>query len=119
MDDDKLDREAASLGVKISKVTIGGGKGVKNPEAELKRHEGLIRQRTENRIKKKKAKPVSPMQARKVLLTARLASTSIYTREQVRQMKFELRAIKNKSWKMGMRAPKKESVFQEVMNMPG
>lgn len=126
--DDKMEREAKSLGVTTSKVTIGAGKAIKDPVAEAKRHEALIRQRTLNRIEKKKAKPLTPMQARKKLLTTRLASKTEYTQEQVRQMRFELRAIKGKNWeppnidkegvKSGTRAPRKKSGYEAIMAMP-
>ena len=125
--DEAMDREAASLGITASKVHVGAGKGIKDPIAEAARHAGLIKKRVENRIKKAKKADLSPKQARKKLLTARLKTDRIYTPEQVRQFKFELRAIENDTWfepkrrldgKVNcVKAPKGQSNFEKIMNM--
>ena len=126
-DDEALAREAATLGVTVSRVTISTSPTIKNPQAEADRHAALVKQRTKKRIEKAKKPAKTLVQARKAFLTARLGNTGWMTLEQIRQCKYELSVIKQGNWFAPttgndgrvncIRAPKKLTPYEKVAAM--
>jgi uncharacterized protein involved in exopolysaccharide biosynthesis len=96
--DTNIDEEAKRLGVNKSRISFLGSKS-KDPGKEMKVHNDMAEKRVKNRIDKAKAKKLSKVEARKKLLKTRLKSKStMYTREQRQQMRWELKRIEDGSW---------------------
>ena len=110
----RLNEEAATLGIKRSKIRTQGAK-VKDGQAEAVRHAKLADKRLENRIKKAKAPKKSPQQIRKRYLLAKLSHRQDYPKAQIAQARWELDRIDRKKWKPGQRMPKRKSVYDEIM----
>jgi len=96
--DAELEAEAKRLGVKKTRSSVAGAR-VKDKAAAQKKHDAKAMSRLRKDVAKAKAKPLSPEEARKKLLLARLKNPNHqYTREQIRQFKAELHAIKTGQW---------------------
>lgn len=94
----ELEAEAKTLGVKKTKFSVAGSR-VKDKAAEAARCEKKVMSRLRKDVAKAKAKPLTPIEARKKLLLARLNNpNNQYTREQIRQFKAELHAIETGQW---------------------
>ena len=111
---EKLNKEAAELGISRSKVRTQGAK-VKDEQAETARHEELADNRLENRVKKAKAKPKTQQQVRKEFLLAKLSHRQDFPKAQIAQARFELDRMDRRKWKPGQRMPRKKSVYDEIM----
>ncbi len=109
-----LNKEAASLGIKRSKVRTQGAK-VKDDQAEAARHEVLADKRLENRIKRAKLPKKSQQQVRKAYLLAKLSHRQDFPKAQIAQARWELDLMDRKKWKPGLRMPRRKSVYDEIM----
>ena len=97
-DMDTTRKEAKTLGIKPSRFGSLSSKS-KDPATDRQKWQDRADQRLANRVKKAKKKSLSPAQARKKLLEARLANpNSQVTKEQRSQARFELDLIRQKKW---------------------
>jgi len=111
---DKLEKEAATLGIIPSRTTISGAR-IKDIPAEQLKHEKLRLDRLEKRIENAKKKP-NAQQVRRKHLEAKLRHVQDYPREQIAQAKYELSMMNQKRWRPGIKMPKKKTVYDEIMN---
>lgn len=123
--DAKLKAEAKMLGVPITRSSVAGAR-VKDKAAAQALHDQKAMSRLRKDVAKAKAKPLSPKEARKKLLLARLNNTQHqYTREQIRQFRAELHAIKTDQWfepylggdgkMVAWKVPKKMTNYEKFM----
>lgn len=120
-----LEAEAKTLGVKKTRFSVAGSR-VKDKVAEHARCTKKVMSRLRKDVAKAKAKPLSPKEARKKLLLARLNNPNHqYTKEQIRQFKAELHAIKTDQWfepydgddgkKVAWKVPSRPSNYDKFM----
>lgn len=97
--DEKLEEEAKTLGLKKSRTSVAGSR-VKDKPAEIVRCAKKANSRLRKDVARVKAEAkLTVEEKRKRLLTARLNnSNNQYTKEQIRQFKAELHAIKTGQW---------------------
>lgn len=95
----EIEAEAKLLGIEKTRTSVAGSR-VKDKAAEAAKHEKKAVSRLSKAIAIKKAEAkMTPVEKRKRLLLARLNNpNNQYTREQLRQFKAELHAIKTGQW---------------------
>lgn len=122
----ELEAEAKALGIKKTRTSVAGAR-VKDKAVEQAKHDKKAMSRLRKDVAKAKAPPLSPEEARKKLLLARLNNpNNQYTREQIRQFKAELHAIKTDQWfpprtepdgtKVAWKVPERPSNYDRFMN---
>lgn len=132
-EEERLQQDAASLGVKASKVSVAGSR-VKDTALESAKQHGNVINRIQNRVEKKKEdEKLTTRQKRLRLLRARLQPGSRCTIEEKRQARLEIQAIKSRlpreegGWfepyrdeegKMHCwRAPRRKSNYERIMGI--
>ena len=113
----ELEEEAKTLGVKRSRTSFLTTKTKEEKkDAEIAYHEKQGDIRLKKRIKKAKAKPLTPQQSRKKQIKAMLTHRQNYPNAVIAQAKWELAQMNLVTWKKGRRMPKKgKTVYEDIM----